>query len=321
LIKRTAGASVACALVCLVCCVACNKDDIYEKEMYKNVVYLLSGSSNVYTIHYTLNETESVQYLSVGCGGTRPNPEEITVTLEPDRVLFDRYNLNNFELNYSSYAKILPADRYEIESYTVVIPANPTEQYVKVPVKVRPLGLSPDSTYFIALAIKSVSRYEVNEDKYNMLYCIRIENDYAWHAGAYYTKKGYVKNLSDNSEVTLSGTKKVQPLTGNKVRMFAGNNTQSNSSSVADINRYAITVEVKQDSSLAYTPYGTIEVEALEDTDYNRYRYVALYNIDTQSFKEQHVFALYYRYRTLNSDGVTFSAWMEVKETLSLVAD
>jgi hypothetical protein len=235
--------------------------------------------------------------------------------------LLDRYNLSNFDIDTSLYAKILPADRYEIESYTVVIPANPTDQYVKVPVKVRPLGLSPDSTYFIPLAIKSVSRGEVNEDKYNMLYCVRIENDYAQQNNTYYTKKGYEKNQSNNSEASLSGTKRVQPLAGNKVRMFTGNNTQSSTSTVADIEKYAIVVEVKADSTLAYTPYGTIEVEALEAADYNRYSYVTQYNLDTQGYREQHVFALYYRYRILNNDGVTFSVWMEVKETLTLVAN
>jgi hypothetical protein len=243
------------------------------------------------------------------------------VTLEPDRILFDQYNKSNFDIDYSSYAKILSADRYEIESYTVVIPANPTEQYVKIPVKVRPLGLSPDSTYFIPLAIKSVSRYEVNEEKYNMLYCVRIENDYADQNNTYYTKKGYEINQSNNSETSLSGTKRVQPLTGNKVRMFTGNNTQSSTTTVADMEKYAIVVEVKADSTLACTPYGTIEVEMLEDIDYNRYSYVIQYNIDTQGYREQHVFALYYRYRILNSDGVTFSAWMEVKEMLTLVAN
>jgi hypothetical protein len=320
-IKRTACALIACALVCLICCIACNKDDIYEKEKYKNVVYLLSGGSNIYSQNYSLKETESVQYFSVGCGGSKPNPEEITVTLEPDRILLDQYNLSNFDIDTSSYAKILPADRYEIESYTVVIPANPTDQYVKMPVKVRPVGLSPDSTYFIPLAIKSVSRYEVNDDKYNMLYSVRIVNDYADQNNTYYTKKGYVKNQSTNSETTLSGTKRVQPLAGNKVRMFTGNNTQSSTSTVADINRYAIVVEVKEDSTLVCTPYGSIEVETLEDIDYNRYSYVTQYNIDTQGYREQHVFALYYRYRTLNDDGVTFSVWMEVKETLTLVAN
>jgi hypothetical protein len=59
----------------------------------------------------------------------------------------------------------------------------------------------------------------------------------------------------------------------------------------------------------------------LEDIDYNRYSYVTQYNIDTQGYKEQHVFTLYYRYRTLNDDDVTFSVWMEVKETLTLVAN
>jgi hypothetical protein len=321
LIKRTTGASIICALVCLICCVACNKDDIYEKEMYKNIVFLLSGSANVYTESYTLNETEPIRYFSVGCGGSRPNPEEITVTLQPDNsVLLDQYNKSNFDIDSASYAKILPSDRYEIESYTVVIPANPADQYVKMPVKVRPLGLSPDSIYFIPLAIKSVSRYEVNDEKCNLLYRVTIKNDYAQQSDSYYTRKGSMRNQSNNSETFLSGTKKVQPLTKNKVRIFAGNNNQSSSSSVADISRYAIVVEVKADNTLAYTPYDAIEVEML-DADYNRYSYVTQYNSETQGYTEQHVFALYYRYRTLNSDGVTFSAWMETKETLTLTAN
>jgi hypothetical protein len=308
------GASVICAIICLICCVACNKDDIYEKEMYKNIVFLLSGSANVYTESYTLNETEPVRYFSIGCGGSRPNQEEIVVTLEPDKVLLDQYNKSNFDINYLSYAKILPADRYEIESYTVVIPANPADQYVKTPVKVRPLGLSPDSIYFIPLAIKSVSRYEVNDEKYNLLYRITIENDYARQTPiTYYTKKGYEKNQSSSSETSLSGSKMVQPLTSNKVRMLTGNNTQSQATTVADIEKYAIVVEVKADNTLAYTPYGSIEVEALEAADYNRY------GIVVQGTKEQRVFSLYYRYRVLNK--ATYGSWMEVKETLTRVEE
>jgi hypothetical protein len=282
--------------------------------MYKNTVYLLSGGSNVYTSSYTLNETESVQYFSVGCGGSKPNQEEITVTLETDKVLLDQYNKSNFDINYLAYAKILPANRYEIESYTVVIPANPTDQYVKVPVKVHPLGLSPDSIYFIPLAIKSVSRYEVNDEKYNLLYRVTIENDYARQTPTtYYTKKGYERNQSNGAETSLSGLKMVQPLTSNKVRMLTGNNTQNQTTTVADIEKYAIVVEVKADNTLAYTPYGSIEVEALEATDYNQY------GIVTQGTKEQRVFSLYYRYRVLN--GATFGSWMEVRETLTRVEE
>ena len=210
---------------------------------------------------------------------------------------------------------MLPADRYEIESYTITIPAHPEDQYVKVPVKVRPLGLSPDSIYFIPLAIKSVSRYEVNDEKYSMLYRVCIENEYAKQRTiTYYVKKGTVKNQSNNSETILSGSKIVQPLTKDKVRMFTGNNSQSQTGTLANIERYAVTVQVKDDQTVDIQPYGTIEVEMLQETDYNRY------SIVMQGTKKQRVFFLYYRYRTQNDNG-TFSSWMEVRETLTRVEE
>jgi hypothetical protein len=305
------GATATCLLLLgMACCIACDNEAIYEKEQYKNMVYLLSGSENVYTESYTLNETGPVRYFSIGCGGSKPNPEEITVTLEPaDRALLDQYNRNNFD-NAAAYAKALPADRYQIESYTVVIPANPADQYVKVPVTVRPLGLSPDSIYFIPLAIRSVSRYSVNEDKHSLLYRVTIENDYATQTPVtYYTKKGTETNQSSSSESILSGTKIVQPLTRDKVRLFAGNQSQIQESPLADIRRYALTVQVKADQTLEITSYGAIEVEQIAAAGYNRYAIVK------QGDKDQRVLSLYYKYRTATG------AWMEVKETLTRVEE
>jgi hypothetical protein len=302
--------------LCLFAYAGCNNEAIYEEEQYKNIVYLLSGSENVFTESYTLNESEPVRYFSIGCGGSKPNAAEVTVTLEPDRVLLDQYNRNNFDVKVTSYAKLLPADRYQIASYTVTIPANPADQYVKVPVTVRPLGLSPDTIYFIPLAIKSVSRYSVNEDKHNLLYRVTIENDYATQKTVtYYTKKGTEKNQSTNAESILSGTKIVQPLTHDKVRLFTGNNVQNPTmTTVADIKKYAIVVQVKADESVDIFPYGTIEVEKLDAPDYNHYAIVK------QGNRGQRAFFLYYRYRIRNDSG-TFGSWMEVKETLTRVEE
>ena len=300
---------------CLVCCAACDSDKIYQEEQYKNMVYLLSGSENIYTEAYTLNETESVRYFSVVCGGSNTNEKEIVVTIEPDLASFDRYNMMNFD-HENLYAKLLPANRYEVGTYTVTIPAHPVDQYVKVPVKVRPLGLSPDTVYFIPLAIKSVSKYEVNDDKYNLLYRVTIENDYARQkVVTYYTKKGTVINQSNSSATVLTGNKIVHPMTGSKVRMFVGNYTQGSASTVDDITMYAIVVEVKEDNTLDITPYGTIEVEMLNAEGYNRY-----YPEVTQGTKVQRIFYLHYRYRILNANGMP-GDWMEMKESLTRVEE
>lgn len=292
--------------------VSCDTDSIYKEEQYKTLVYLLSGSENVYATSFTLNEEEPVRYVTIGCGGSNSNEKEIMVTLEPNPEMLDKFNSLNY--NYENeYAKLLPADRYEIASYSVTLPANSNYHYVRMPVKVRVLGLSPDSIYFIPLKIKSVSSYDVNEDKSDMLFRIAIENDYAQQlTPTYYVKSGTMTNPI----TVLSGTKLVHPLEKDKVRMFIGNQTYSNTTTVADIERLSVVVQINEDNSLLVTPYGSMEVEMLDNVNgYNQYVPELM-----QGTSKQRVFYLNYRYRLKESDG-SFSAWREVEERLIRVED
>ncbi len=292
--------------------IGCNTDDIYQDEQYKTLVYLLSGAENVYATSYTLNEEEPVRYVTIGCGGSNSNEQEITVTLEPNPDMLDKFNSLNY--NYQSeYAKLLPADRYEIESYTVTLPANSDYHYVRMPVKVRALGLSPDSIYFIPLKIKSVSRYDVNEDKSDVLFRVAIENDYAQQlVPTYYAKSGTMTN----PVTVLSGAKLVQPLEKDKVRMFIGNETYGSATTVADIERLSVVVQIKEDNSLLVTPYGSMEVEMLDNVNgYNQYVPELL-----QGTSKQRVFYLNYRFRLRQNDG-SFTGWREVEERLIRIED
>lgn len=290
----------------------CNTDSIYQEEQYKTLVYLLSGSDNVFATSYTLNEDEPVRYVSIGCGGSNSNEQDITVTLEPYPEMLDKYNSLNY--NYQSeYAKLLPADRYEIESYSVTLPAKSNYHYARLPIKVRPLGLSPDSLYFIPLRIKSVSRYDVNEEKRDVLFRVAIENDYAEQlVPTYYVKSG---SMTDPITV-LSGTKLVQPLEKDKVRMFVGNEIYGSTTTVEDIERLSIVVQINEDNSLTITPYGSMEVEMLDNVNgYNRYVPDLV-----QGTSKQRVFYLNYRFRLKQSNG-TYSGWREVEERLIRVED
>jgi hypothetical protein len=290
----------------------CNTDSIYQEEQYKTLVYLLSGSDNVFATSYTLNEDEPVRYVSIGCGGSNSNEQDITVTLEPYPEMLDKYNSLNYDYQ-SEYAKLLPADRYEIESYSVTLPAKSNYHYARLPIKVRPLGLSPDSLYFIPLRIKSVSRYDVNEEKRDVLFRVAIENDYAEQLVPTY----YVKSGSMTNPITvLSGTKLVQPLEKDKVRMFVGNEIYGSTTTVEDIERLSIVVQINEDNSLTITPYGSMEVEMLDNVNgYNRYVPDLV-----QGTSKQRVFYLNYRFRLKQSNG-TYSGWREVEERLIRVED
>lgn len=301
---------IACILTLTL--VRCNSDSIYQEEQYKTLVYLLSGSDNVFATSYSLNEEEPVRYVSVGSGGTNSNEKEITVSFELHPAMLDKYNSLNY--NYQNeYAKLLPADRYEIKSYQVTIPANSDYHYARLPIKVRPLGLSPDSIYFIPLRIKSVSNYDVNPEKNDVLFRVGIENDYAEQlVPTYYGKSG---NMT-NPITVLSGSKLVQPLSNNRVRMLIGNETHSASTTVADIERLSVVVQVNEDNSLTIMPYGTMDVEMLDKVPgYNRYVPDLV-----QGNSTQRVFYLNYRYRLMNSNG-TYTAWREVEERLIRIED
>lgn len=288
--------------------VGCSNEAIYQDEHYKTQVFLLSGADNIYGTSYTLNEVDPVRFVTIGCGGSNTNEKDIVVTLEPNPEMLDKFNNLNYDYE-SEYAQLLSADRYEIESYSVTLPAHSDYHYVRMPVKVKPLGLSPDSLYFIPLKIRSVSNYEVNEDKQDVLFRVAIENDYAQQlVPTYYTKSGTMSNPL----AMLSGTKLVQPLAKNKVRMFIGNETYSNNTTAADINRLSVVVQIKEDNTLEVLPFGSIDVEMIDDVaGYNRY----VPDLK-QGLTIQRVFYLSYRFRLSGT-----SEWRVVQERLIRVEE
>ena len=297
----------------------CTDSSTYDKEMYHPVVYLLSsGSQNVYTVVIPFKESSPETYVSVGCSGSQPNPEEVTVVLEQDNNdLFDRYNRVTFDIDTASFARLLPQSRYEIPSWTTTLPANSTDPYINVAVRVNQQGLSPDSIYLVPVAIKSVSRYDVNHEKSNMLLRIAVINDYAEQtATTVYSMKGTTTSGSTTTSVTVS--KIVQPLSANEVRFFAGSQpAQTNQSTPEEIAKYAIVAKILPDNTVSLRPYGTMELEMLDMEGYNSYytQYDELTGRDIQYMD------LYYRYRTLRTPAddenpAVWDNWIEVREML-----
>lgn len=313
-------------ILCIIAA-SCDEEDYTSEEYYKYVVYLLSEDDyNVYSESFAFNDGEAATgYFSIGCGGSLANPESFHVELEQDTVLFDAYNKSNFDIDSSKYANLLEESRYHISARSVIIPAKNRDQYVKVAVTVEPDGLSPDSTYFIPIAIKSISQYEINPEKSGILFRVALENDYAEQlTDTYYQMRG--NTLNDAGEVTgsISGTKLVRPLSKNSVRLYAGSQAQTVKSTVEEIAKYSIVLTVGENDHVQITPYGTIETEQLDGgEDWNIYREAMASPGDT---KVKKYFYLLYRFRTLQTpatddDPAAWSQWTTVKETLTRLED
>jgi hypothetical protein len=309
--------SVMIAVMLATLFTGCTDRSMYDKEMYHPVIYLLSsGDYNIYTVVIPFKESDPVTYISVGCGGSKSNPQEVTVVLEQDNNgLFDRYNRINFDIDTDRFARLLPQSRYEIPSRTATLSANSPDSYTNVEVRINQQDLSPDSTWFIPLAIQSVSQYEVNPEKSNMLLRVAVINDYAEQtATTVYTLKGTI--TSGTTATAVTGSKIVQPLSADEVRFFAGIQVQTNQSTLEEIAKYALTAKINPDHTVSLRSYGTIEVEMLTQEGYNRY----YTQNDPITGRDVQYIDLYYRYRTLipatPETPESWDDWIEVKEIL-----
>jgi hypothetical protein len=226
----------ALSMLLLFIFITCDRDEVFEREQYKNVFALISESDNVARKFHKLGE-ESIGYVAASMGGTNPTTKDITVNLVEDQSLLDNFNRINYDTDVSKYGKPMPESKYDIDSYQFTIPAGGISG--RLPIRIRPDGLSPDTAYFISLRVESHSSYEVNPDKSYVLYQIRTKNYWAQADGnTNYSMRAKLRIQGSASELEMPGTKVMHPLTENSVRIMAGNETYESNINV--FNRFAM---------------------------------------------------------------------------------
>jgi hypothetical protein len=326
----------------VVCVTACSEEDFSSKEYYDYLFYLLSKEThNVYVAPHPYTEgEETLGYFSIGCGGSLSNPGDVAIELEHDTILLNRYNRLTFDIDSSKFARLLPRHRYHIGGMNINFPAHSREQYVKVPIYVDTYGLSPDSIYFVPLAIKSVSGgYGTNPEKFNILYRIAVENYYAEHVrNTIYSQRGsllpveYGESEDVNDVVIIDDpantppiveTRIIKPLSIHSARSIAGDEkvVKLETPTLAELEKSAIILTVAEDNRVQISSYGTVQVEQIDGTmadgdPWNIYREERINMVDESVNK---FFYLRYRYRTVSNADATppvYNSWKYVQETL-----
>ncbi|MGI6520422.1 MAG: BT_3987 domain-containing protein [Fermentimonas sp.] len=287
------GLGLALSMLLLLTFTTCDRDEVFEREQYKNVFALISESDNVSRKYHELGE-ESIGYVSASLGGTNPTTKDIVVTLVEDPSLLDDFNRTNYDTDVSKYGKPLPKDKYDIDNFKFTIPAG--EINGRLPIRIRPDGLSPDTAYFISLRVESHSSYEVNPDKSYILYRVRTKNFWADASGnTNYSMRAKLRISGSTSELEMPGTKVMHPLTKNSVRVMAGNETYESNTNV--FNRFAIVLKVDDNNKVSILPYGSIEVTQVDgDSEFTN-----TFFIEDDGFKTYKTFLLRYNYKSGNT--------------------
>lgn len=293
---------------------ACSDDSLYDKEMYDKVLCLLSDDDQVFAVEHSLEENGSMGNLSVSVGGSKKIEQDVVINFEYDHDLLAKYNKKNFDINYGKYVKLLPASRYTIPSMTTTMYAGAEDSYVLLPVKVWTVGLSPDTVYAIPMKVSKVSAYSLNVDKSSALYRVYVSNKYATQ---YPLKTTYGSNGTSQKEgaakEAVSGTRTAAPIKTDQIRVFAGGFKDEDNPDA--IMKNTIIIQVNSDNTLSYFPYGTIDVEAINDNPADNV-YVEL----TLGDEVKKTFYLAYKYRTARTptdeNPSEWSAWTTVFESL-----
>ncbi len=263
---------------------SCKDNEIFEREMYKNVVALISSNYyNTFQEVVPLTGEEVTGYISASVGGTDAPSKDMSIPLELDTAQLRIYNRSLFDGDEKLYARLLPAEKYEISDYNIHIKAG--ERTGRTLVKLRPDGLSPDSTYFIGLKAGNTAGIEITEKKRTILYQVVIKNAYASQAeNAFYSMSGMV------NEMVTAGNKKLFPLTSNSVRVIAG--TESFESKVDHIQKTAIILEMNPAGNITIKPYKNIKVTQIDGDE----RYPNSFRVEESYGRKFNVFLLSYEY-------------------------
>jgi hypothetical protein len=276
-------------LVFLTGSVSCNEDGIFEREQYKVVFALVSDDGhNVFQVVHDLDFPESTGYVAASCGGTNSTEQDISITLVQDVEPFNKYNKDNYDVETEKFAQRLSAAKFDIDSYNLTIPAG--ERSGRMAIRIRPDGLSPDSTYFISLKVDTYSAHEVNPDKSDVLYRVLIKNRYATQSSTTnYTLRG------TRDGVNVMGVKQMHPISKNSVRIMAG--TDAFQADVDVINNSCILLTIGDDNRISISSFKNMEVEQDDgDPDFPN-----IFKIDDDGFNIYKTFLLSYRYKVGSS--------------------
>ncbi|WP_352422717.1 DUF1735 domain-containing protein [Proteiniphilum sp.] len=262
---------------------SCNNDDVFEKEQYKNVFALISSSGNVSSKYHPLGG-ETVGYVAASLGGTSPTSKDIRVKLVEDASFIDEYNTINYDVDKTKYVLALPQENYSIDSYEFTIPAG--EISGRLPVRIRPDGLSPDRKYAFALRVESYSSYEVNPEKNYIIYNVEIKNRWAEGGGiTVYNMTGKMTEVGTTYELQMPGTKVVQPISKNQVRILAGNEKDS---------KFYLLLTIDDAGKVTISPYKNAEVTQINDDTF----YSNTFFIEDDGFNTYKTFRLKYEYKS-----------------------
>ena len=292
---------IAAAFLCLLL-TSCEGYEIFEKELYEKIVYVLAENDEFYEVH-SLDSLVSTGRVVVAVSGTEPVTELVTVEFEYDAETVEEYRKKEGATTPNVYMD-LTNPHIEIPSMiTTIDPAdNPPRGFLTINVK--PEGLSPDSTYYVPLKIKSSSLDSISVENDHVMYRIYIKNRFADQEES----TRYSASVTFDESMPYVLDKTVLPLSKDEIRTTVG--TETFEATIASIATRCMVIKIKADNSLVLSAYDPdyMELEMFDDEEYNnQYR---------RDVAGESRFYYAYRYRVRTTPDEEWGEWKTVRENM-----
>ena len=291
---------------------SCDRDEVFEREQYKNVFAIVSGDDNVYRVVHDYRLPMSTGYISASLGGSKYSDEDIVITMVEDDDVLENYNISIYQEDRDRYAKALTKSKYSFDGYSMTIHAGETK--ASLPVSVNPSGLSPDSVFYIALRVDTYNTGELNLDKGTILYEVRVKNWWCIYSGTTYVSRG-LRYEEGTVPTNLYVNKNLYPLGPATVRMMAGTESERDATNNLNYDGFAMTVQISDNSSnytvegfvvsgspVTIRPYNALDIEQVSpsDPDYDPdYPNIAI-DTEDDGYRIYKTFLLQYRFTDSN---------------------
>ena len=249
---------------------ACNRDEIFEREMYKARVALkgdMSGGFNIFAQEHDFEKADNngwtSGFISANVGGALPTTEPIELTIREDMDLLNEYNQTNFGTDDYRYARLLSSDRYSYTTAKKVITIPAGGRGGNLPIRFNLEGLSPDSVYLIPFKVEKCSAYELNPDKSTVLYRTHFRNFWSTTQNiTEYSHRGFLLDslrLDEDPPPTRTPTylnKRVYPVSKNEIRLFCGTKAfNADDDPEQTIPKWSMRVTINDDHTLTIEPW------------------------------------------------------------------
>lgn len=175
---------------------SCDREDPLSTEQYKKEIYLNGAYNRVLTFDLPYGEAQDA-YISVLSSGSQRVDKDVNVKIEFNDELVTWYN-DKYMFGAPILYQQLDPEVIDMPSLNTTLKSG--ELYAHLPFKINSSELHCDSLYSIGFSIASVSEYNIREEGDELIFTLKLINDFSGDYNLEATKAELFEEQDDQGE-------------------------------------------------------------------------------------------------------------------------